>query len=182
MEYTDDNEAHLVPEVLAYAKRKGSAVADIDFTRASSFVKLSPKVVASLLFISCHSLTIASDDLPTPFVRLTGAYLASAYAIADFAKTKCGYAITYDAQASLRGAESEIFNAFPAKYHSDLRQAIPSAKTTAKELVQKALNAVPPSKLDFKTRCGISSGMLSHEFARNRLEWRDAKAALSTKR
>lgn len=155
---------------------------DSRLPNASYIFSLLPKVVVSLLFVSCHSLAIASDDLPTPFVHLTGAYLASAYAVADFAKTKCGYAITHDAQASLKRAESEIFNVFPAKYHNDLKRAIPIAKTTAKESVEKALNAVPPNKLDFNTRCGISSGILVHEFARNRLEWRDAKAAFSTKR
>ena len=142
----------------------------------------SSRYSLALLCVFCHSLATASDDLPTPFVKLTGAYLSSAYAVADFAKTKCGYAVTYDAQAALKRAESEIFNTFPAKYHNDLKRAIPIAKTSAKETVEKALNAVPPNKLDFNTRCGISSGVVSHEFARNRLEWRDAKAALSSKR
>lgn len=149
---------------------------------ASCAFSLSPRAVVSFLLLACHSLATASDDLPTSFVRLTGAYLASAYAIGDFAKTKCSHAITYDAQAALKRAESEIFNTFPAKYHSDLNRAIPIAKTQAKELVEKALNAVPPNKLDFNTRCGLSAGVVSHEFARNRLEWRDAKAALSSKR
>lgn len=131
--------------------------------------------------MSLTSLESSADGLPTDFLNLTGAYLTSAYAVVGFSKTKCGYAITHDAEASLRRAESEIFDTFPQKYHNDLKKFIPVAKTGAKESVEKALHTLPTNKLDFNTRCGIGSGILIQEFVRNRLEWREANSAISTK-